>query len=58
MFLSASRSQFVTIGPAKFLKIRQRITFLWPKRHLNRDFALARVIIHDHNFLFYSIFLT
>ena len=28
IFLSASRSQFVTIGPAKILKIGQQITFL------------------------------
>ena len=31
IFLSASRSQFVAIGPATILKINQRITFLWPK---------------------------
>ena len=31
IFLSASRSQFVAIGPAAILKIGQRIKFLWPK---------------------------
>ena len=31
IFLSASRSQFVAIGPATIMKIGQRITFLWPK---------------------------
>ena len=30
-FLSASNSQFVLTGPAKILKIGQRIKFLWPK---------------------------
>ena len=29
IFLSASRSQFVAIGPAKILKIGQRITFFY-----------------------------
>ena len=28
-FLSASRSQFVVIGPEKYLKIGQRITFFY-----------------------------
>ena len=58
IFLSASRSQFVAIGPAKILDIGQWITFLWPKRILNRNFALAREIIHDHKFSFYAIFFT
>ena len=40
IFLSESRSRFVAIGPAKSFKIGQWITFLWPKRILNRDFAL------------------
>ena len=44
IFLSASRSQFVSIGLAKTLKIGQRIMFLLPKWILNRDFALAREI--------------
>ena len=47
IFLSASSSQFVAIGPAKILKVSQWITFLWSKRILNRDFALAGEIIHD-----------
>ena len=43
----------VAIRPARILKIGQRITFLWPKLILNRDFALAREILHDHKFSFY-----
>ena len=58
IFLSASRSHFVAIGPAKILKIGQRITFLWPKCILNRDFALAREVIHDHKFSFFVTFFT
>ena len=58
IFLAASRSQFVAIGPAKFLKIGQRITFLWPKGILNRNFAIAGEVIHDHKFSFYATFLT
>ena len=58
IFLSASRSQFVAIGPAKILKIGQRITLFWLKRILNREFVLAREIIHDHKFSFYAILLT
>ena len=58
IFLSASRSQFVGIGPAKILKIGQRITFLWPKCILNRDFALAGAVIHDHKFSFSATFFT
>ena len=58
IFFSASRSQFLAIGPAKILKIGQRITFLWPKCILNRDFALAEEVIHDHKFSFYAILLT
>ena len=57
-FLSVFRSQFVAIGPAKNLKIGQRIMFLWPKYRLKRDFALAREIIHAHKFSFYTYFLT
>ena len=57
IFYSASGSQFVTTGPAKSLKIGQKLTILWPKRVLNRDFALAGEIIHDHKFLFYAIVL-
>ena len=30
IFLSAYRSQFVAIGPAKKFKIGRRIKFLWP----------------------------
>ena len=55
IFLSTSRSQFVAIGLANILKIGQRITFLRPKWILNRDFALAGEIIHDHKFSFYAI---
>ena len=58
IFLSASRSRFVAIGPAKSLKIGQWITLLWPKRLLNRDFALAGEIIHKDKFSFYATFLT
>ena len=54
VFMSASRSQFVAIGPAKRLKIGQRITFLWPKLILNRDFPLSGEIIHDHKLSFCS----
>ena len=50
IFLSASRSQFVTIRLAKNLKIGQRI--------LNRDFALAGEVIHDHKFSFSATFFT
>ena len=31
IFLSKSRAEIVEIGPAKILKISQRITFLCPK---------------------------
>ena len=55
IFLSASRSQFVAVGP---FKIGQRKMFLWPKLIMNRDFALAGEIIHDHKFSFYAILLT
>ena len=58
IFLSACRSQFVAIGPANILKIDLWVTFVWPKLILNRDFALAREIIHDHKVSFYAIFLT
>ena len=58
IFLSAPRSMFVAIGPAKILKIGQWITILWQKLILNRDFALAGEIIHDHEFSFYAILLT
>ena len=58
IFLSASRSQFVAIRPAKILKISQWITILWPKLILNRDFPLAGEIIHDHEFSFYAILIT
>ena len=58
IFLSASRSQFVAIGPANILKIGQRITFLWPICILNRDFALAGEVIHDHKVSFSATFFT
>ena len=45
---SVAGSQFVATGPAKILKISQKITFLWQKLILNRDFALAGEIIHDN----------
>ena len=57
-FLSAFRSQFVSIGPTKILKIGQGITFSWQNIILNRDFALAREIIHDHKFPMYAIYMT
>ena len=56
VFFSAAGSQFVATGPAKFLKIGQKLTFL-SKRNLNRDFALAGEIIHDYTFSCYVIFL-
>ena len=31
IYWSASRSDFVAIGPAKILKIGQQMTFSWPK---------------------------
>ena len=58
IFMSASRSKIVATGPAKILKIGQRVSFLWPKQILNRDFALAGEIIHDHKCSFYAILLT
>ena len=60
-FLSASRFQFVAIGPAKNLKIGQEImslSCLWQKINLNRVFAVAREIIYEHKFSVYTIFLT
>ena len=54
ILLSASRSEFVAIGTANILKIGQQITFFWP----NRDFALAREIIHDNIFSFFAILLS
>ena len=57
IFMSASRSQFVAKGPATIFKISQRVAFLWPERVLNRDFALAREIIHNYKLSFYAIFL-
>ena len=57
-FLSASRFQFVEIGPAKNLKIGQEIMSLWQKLILNRVFAVAREIIYEHKFSVYTIFLT
>ena len=44
-FFSASRFQFVAIGPANFFKIGQEIMSLWQKIILNRGFAVAREII-------------
>ena len=58
IFLSASISQFIIIGTAKIFKIGQQITLLWQKKVLSRNFALAREIIHDHEYSFYAIFLT
>ena len=58
IFLSESISQFVAIEPAKSLKIGQRITFLWSKRNLDKDFALAGEIIHYNKCSFYAILLT
>ena len=58
VFYSAVGSQFVATGPAKILKIGQKLKFLCPKYILNRDFALAGEIIHDNNFSFYVVFLT
>ena len=52
IFCSAYGSQFVATGPANILKIGHKLSFLWPKLFLNRDFALAGKIIHDHNFRF------
>ena len=31
VFYSVAGSQFVATGPAKILKISQKLTFLWPK---------------------------
>ena len=50
VFLSASRFQFVAIGPAKFFKIGQEIMSLWQKIILNRVFAVAREIIYEYKF--------
>ena len=48
-FLYQNLDQFVLIGPAKILKISwQTDKVLMAKMNLNRDFALARKIIHDH----------
>ena len=58
VFYSAAGSQFVATGPAKILKIGQKLTFLCPKWILNRDFALTGEIIHDNKFSFYAIFFT
>ena len=55
-FLSASRFQFVAIGPPKKLKIGQEIMSLWQKIILNRVFAVARGIIYEIFSL--QIFLT
>ena len=52
IFWSASRSRFVAIGPAKILKIGQWGNIFMTKLILNRDFALAGEIIHDHKFPF------
>ena len=55
ILLSASRFQFIAIGPAKFLKIGQRIMFFMAKM----NFELAGEIIHDHEFsFFFAILLT
>ena len=58
IFYSASGSQFAATGSAKILKIGQKLTFLWPKFILNRNFALAGELIHDHKLAFYAIVLT
>ena len=58
IFYSVSGPQFVATGSAKILKIGQKLTFLWPKCILNRDFALAGELIHDHKLTVYSIVLT
>ena len=57
-FLSASRFQFVAIGPAIILKIGQEIMSLWQNIILNRVFAVAWEIIYVHKFSVYTIFLT
>ena len=58
IFYSASGSHFVATAPAKILKISLKLTCLWPKLILNRDFALAGQIIHDYKFSYYAIVLT
>ena len=56
------RSQFVATGAPKNFQIRQRIVFLlvffWPKLMLNKNFALAGVVIQGHKVSFFAILLT
>ena len=48
IFLTIFSTKFVVKCAAKILKIVQQIKILCPKLILNRDFKLAREIIHDH----------
>ena len=56
IFLTIFGTKFVVKCAAKNLKIGQQIKILCPKIILNRDFALAREIIHDHKLSVLAIF--
>ena len=49
LFSCRNFEQFVLIGTADIWKIGQQINFKWPKPFLNRNFALAREVNHDHD---------
>ena len=48
MFSTIFATKLVVICAANILKFGWQIKILCPKLILNRDFALAREIIHDH----------
>ena len=58
IFLTIFSTKFVVKCAAKILKIGWQIKILCPKLFLNRDFALAREIIHDHKLSVLTTFLT
>ena len=51
IFSTLFGTKFVILCAAKIMKIGEQIKILCPKLILNRDFALAREIIHDHKLL-------
>ena len=58
IFLTIFSTEFVVKCAAKILKIGKQINILCPRLILNRDFASAREIIHDHKLSVLATFLT
>ena len=58
IFSTIFGTKFVVICAAKILQIGKQIKILCTKLILNRDFALAREIIHDHNLSILANLLT